>query len=130
MPAEQRIGRGDRGELVQLVTTDANSPYRQAAPVGVSQAEARSAEVPAEYPILGNQVGEGITLAMLQPTGEHDEEQLEGRTVDHERQLTSPSGSEEGVDRIVGHYALAVALQSLGAGIWYDEFALRRDLPR
>jgi hypothetical protein len=47
--------------------------------------------LPTEQPILGYQVGEGVTLAALQPTGEHDEEQLEGRTADHERQLTSRS---------------------------------------
>jgi hypothetical protein len=57
----------------ELLTADANSPHRQAAPVGVGQAEAPSAELPTEQPILGYQVAEGVTLAALQPTDEHDE---------------------------------------------------------
>jgi hypothetical protein len=60
----------------KLLTADANSPHRQAAPVGVGQSEAPSAELPTEQPIFGYQVGEGVTLAALQPTGKHDEEQL------------------------------------------------------
>ena len=90
---------------MQLLTADANSPHRQAAPVGVGQAEAPSAELPTEQPILGYQVAEGVTLAALQPTGEHDEEQLEA-----EPSITSGSLHHgpwrEGVDRVVGHYGL------------------------
>ena len=68
----------DRMEAIsrKLLTADANSPHRQAAPVGVGQSEAPSAELPTEQPIFGYQVGEGVTLAALQPTGKHDEEQL------------------------------------------------------
>lgn len=76
---------------MQLLTANANSPHRQAAPVGVGQTEPPSAELPTEQLILRQKVGKGVTLAALQPTSEHDEEQLEGRNVDHERQLTSRS---------------------------------------
>jgi len=73
MPPEQRIGRGDGGDLAQSVTTDANRPSLQAAPVGVSQAEASRAELPVEQPVLGNQVGDGLTLSVLQPTRKDQE---------------------------------------------------------
>jgi hypothetical protein len=53
------------------------------------QAEASRAELPADQPVLGNQVHEGVTLAALEPTGEDQEQPLERRSVEHERQLIS-----------------------------------------
>jgi ferritin-like metal-binding protein YciE len=89
MPPEQRIRRSDGGDLAQPVAADANRPSRQTAPVGVGEAEASRAELPADQPVLGNQVHEGVTLAALEPTGEDQEQPLERRGVEHERQLIS-----------------------------------------
>jgi hypothetical protein len=51
-----------------MVATRGSTTGTRAAPVGVGQVEASRAELPAEQSVLGNQVGEGLTIVVLQPT--------------------------------------------------------------
>ena len=62
----------------------------------------RRPELPTEQPVFDDQVGDDFAFAVLEPTGEHQEQPLESRSVEHERQLISRS---QHADRIVGHYA-------------------------
>ena len=100
MPAQQRVGR-DRGDLAQRAPTDADGADGEPTPIGVRQPDSSRPELPTEQPVFDDQVGDDFAFAVLEPIGEHQEQPLESRGVERERQLTSRARH---VDRMLGHY--------------------------
>ena len=89
MPAEQRVGRDDRGDLAQRLTAQPERPHGEPPPVVIGQTQTPPTQLPAQEAVLFDQVGERLPLAALQPAGQDQQQHLEGRGVDHERELIS-----------------------------------------
>jgi hypothetical protein len=89
MPAEQRVGRDDRGDLAQGVTAQAVRPRSQSPPIVIGEAQAPPTQLPAQEAVLLKQVGDRLPFAALQPAGQGQQQDLEGRGIDHERELIS-----------------------------------------
>jgi hypothetical protein len=101
-PIEAAACRASRSsDLAQSAPTDADGADGEPTPIGVGQPDSSRPELPTEQPVFDDQVGDDFAFAMLEPTGEHQEQPLESRGVEHERQLTSRARH---VDRMLGHY--------------------------
>ena len=73
MPTQQRVGRRNRGDLVQGTPTDTDGADGEPTPVGVRQPHPSRPELSAQEPVFDDQVGEDFTFAALKPTGDHQE---------------------------------------------------------
>jgi hypothetical protein len=82
---------------------DADGADGEPSSVGVRQPHPSRPELSAQEPVFDDQVGDDFAFVALEPTGEHQEQPLESRGVEHERQLISRL---QHVDRTVGHYGL------------------------
>jgi Integrase core domain len=89
VPAEQRVRGHDRGDLAQGTTTQPVRSHSQMSPIVIRQAQAPSTQLPAQETVLFDQIGERLPLAALQPTGQDQQEHLDGCRGDHERELIS-----------------------------------------
>jgi hypothetical protein len=89
VPAEQCVRSHDRGDLAQGTTTQPVRSHSQASPIVIRQAQAPPTQLPAQETVLFDQVGERFPLAALQPTGQDQQEHLDGCRGDHERELIS-----------------------------------------
>jgi len=69
MPAQQRVGRRDRGDLAQSAPTDADGADGEPTPIGVRQPDSSRPELPTEQPVFDDQVGDDFAFAVLEPTG-------------------------------------------------------------
>ena len=68
-------------------------PRGEPPPVVIGQAQAPPTQLPAQEAILFDQIRERLPLPALQPAGQDQQQHLEGRDVDHERELISqPAG--------------------------------------
>jgi hypothetical protein len=55
----------------------------QSPPVVIGQPKASATELAAKEAVLIHQVGENLSFASVEPTGEDEQQKLEGREVDH-----------------------------------------------
>src|SRR5215204_3648157 len=74
-----------QGRTAQPVGSRSNSP-----PVVIGEPEAPPAQLPPQDPILLDQVRQHFALPLVQPAGNREQQHLEGRDLDHVRELTSP----------------------------------------
>ena len=89
MPAEQRVGRDDRGDLAQRLTAQPVRPRGEPPPVVIGEAQAPPTQLPAQEAVFFDQIGDRLPLAALEPAGQDQQQHLEGRGGDHERELIS-----------------------------------------
>jgi hypothetical protein len=89
MPAEQRVRRDDRREVMQGRPADSVGAHSESPAVIVSKPQASLTELPPQQAILFNQIGERLPFPAIQPTRDAQEQQPKHRHVDHERQLIS-----------------------------------------
>ena len=77
-------------------------------PVVIGEPHASPTQLPSQHPILFDQVRQDLPLPAIQPAGDGEEQYLERRDVDHERELTAqPKSSVRNlVGSDVGHYAV------------------------
>ena len=90
MPAEQRVRRDDGRDLAQGHTAQPVGSRGKLPPVVIGEPEAPPAQLPPQDPILLDQVRQHLALPLVQPAGHREQQHLEGRDVDHVRELTSP----------------------------------------
>jgi hypothetical protein len=64
-------------------------PRGQPASIVVGQTQPPATELPAQEAVLFDQVRQRLPRPALQPAGQHQQQHLEGRWVDHERELIS-----------------------------------------
>jgi hypothetical protein len=83
------VGRDDRGDLAQHLTAHPEGPHGESPPLGIGETQAPSTELPAQEVVLFDQVGDRFPFAALQPADQDQQQHLEGRGIDHERELIS-----------------------------------------
>src|SRR5258705_1953185 len=59
----------------------------QSSPVVIGQPQASATELAAKQAVLFHQVGKNFSFASVEPTGEGEQQKLEGRDVDHSPSL-------------------------------------------
>jgi hypothetical protein len=89
VPSEQRVRRDDRRDLTQCLTTQQVGSRGKRPPVVIGESEAPPTQLPPQDTILLDQVRQHLALPLVQPAGHRDQQHLEGRDVDHVRELTS-----------------------------------------
>jgi hypothetical protein len=67
MPTQQRVGRRNRGDLVQGTPTDADGAESEPTPVAVRQSHPSRPELSAQEPVFDEKVAEDFTFAVLKP---------------------------------------------------------------
>ena len=82
MPAENRIGRDDRGDVTQAATAQPMPVDGQPPALVIGQAKP-TAHVPAQDAVLFNQVGHGLLLPLVEPADERGQKRAEGSRVEH-----------------------------------------------
>src|SRR5882672_9392532 len=87
MPAKQRVRRDKGCNLPQGPPAEAMSSSGQSPPVVIGQSQASATEVAAKQAVLFPQVAENLSFASVEPTGEDEQQKLEGRDVDHSPSL-------------------------------------------
>ena len=83
VPAQERIGGDDRGDIAQLPTAQTMRPHGQPARVDIGQLQASTPQLPTQDTILCNETAEYFSLLAIQPPGEDGEKQLQRRGVHH-----------------------------------------------
>jgi hypothetical protein len=91
MPAQQRVRRDECRHVTQGRLTQPISAYGESPPVVVRPPQAPPTDLPPQNAVLFNKIGERLTLPAIQPAADGEEQQLDDRNVDHERELTSQS---------------------------------------
>jgi hypothetical protein len=72
---------------VTIVAISSVCASRELVPVVVRQAQASSTQLTPQHPILFHQIRQGIALPTIQPAGKNEDDQLQGRPVEHRRSL-------------------------------------------
>jgi len=106
MPPQQRVRRHDRGDSTQRLTVHSEGADGEPSPVFIGQAEAAPSQLPPKEAVFLDQVSERFSLSTIQPAGQHHQQHLDGRRVDHERELISRSVDfpHRRIDPVLGHY--------------------------
>ena len=89
MPSEQRVGGDDRRDVAHRLASQPVSPHGEPAPVVIGETQAPPTQLPPQEAILFDQIGERLPFSAIEPSGDGDEQQLETRDVDHEREVIS-----------------------------------------
>ena len=89
MPPEQRVGRDDRRDFAQRPASQPVGSHSEPAPVVIGEAQTPPTQLPPQEAILFDQIGERLPFSAIEPSGDGDEQQLETRDVDHEREVIS-----------------------------------------
>jgi hypothetical protein len=106
MPAQQRVWCRDCSDFPQGCPAHAVSPHGQAPAILVGQTQPTTPKLPAQEPVLFDQIGDRLPLPAVQAAGQHQEHHLERRGVDHKAELISRAGLSD-VGRVVEHYGIA-----------------------
>ena len=89
VPAEQRVRRDDRRDLAQRLPTQPVGSRGKFPPVVIGQPQPPPTQLPPQDPILLHQVRHHLPLPAVQPASDSKQQHVEGRDVDHVRELTS-----------------------------------------
>lgn len=82
MPAQNRVGRDNRGNLTKPATAQPVSMHGQPTAFLVSQVDP-AAHVPTEDAVLFDQVGHGVVLPPVEPADQRGEQQAERHRIEH-----------------------------------------------
>ena len=107
MPPENRVWGDDRGDVAQRSPAQTLAAHGQPASFIIGQLEPTSTQLPAEDPILFDQVGHRLLLLAGQPAGQSGEKKPRGRDVNHSGSLHHRPrfGPPRPLGRVVEHYA-------------------------
>jgi hypothetical protein len=83
MPPQHGVGSDDRRNLTERLPSQTIGARGESPPVVISEPQAPPTQLPPQKAVLLDQVSDHLPLAALQPAGEDQEQQLEGRDVDH-----------------------------------------------
>ena len=83
MPTQQGVRRDNRRDRAQRLATHSVRPRRESPSVVVREAQPPSAQLAAEEAVLLDEVREHLSLPLIQPGGDGDEQQLQRRDVNH-----------------------------------------------
>jgi hypothetical protein len=89
MPAQQRVGGDDRGNVAHDAAAQPMGQRGQTSSIGVGQPTAPPAQLAVQQAILFNQVGDHGSLATVQPAGDDHQQHTKCRDVDHGRESIS-----------------------------------------
>ena len=89
MPAQQRIGCDDRGDLAQRATTHPERSRCESPPVLIGQVPSLPIQLAPKEAVLFDQVGERLPLSAVPPAGQDQQQRLEDRGVGHEPEVIS-----------------------------------------
>lgn len=89
MPPQNRVGRGDRGDLTEPGAPDPLSANRQAVTFVIGQPKAPSAQLASKDSILLDQIDEAVLLPTIQPTRSERREEPAGKERQPRRESTS-----------------------------------------
>jgi hypothetical protein len=84
MPAQNRVGSDNRGDFGQHPTPTPLPPLREPTPLRIRQPQAPAAELTPKCAVFLDQIGDDVLLLAIQPTGQHDETNPDGRAI-HDR---------------------------------------------
>jgi hypothetical protein len=79
IPAQDRVGRDQPGELFQGASADGSALRSEPATLGVAEAQVSVAELLAQHAVLLLEVLEDVDLAPIHPAREHEQQKLERR---------------------------------------------------
>ena len=82
MPPKNRVGRDDRGDVLQAATAKPMAMHRQPTAFRIGQA-VPAAHVPTQDAVLFDQVGHDVLLPPVEPAGQRGEQQAERHRVGH-----------------------------------------------
>jgi hypothetical protein len=82
MPAENRVGRDDRGDVTKAATAQPVATNGQPTAFLVGQADP-AGHVPTEDGVFFDQVGHGVLLPPVKPADQRGEQQAERHLVEH-----------------------------------------------
>jgi hypothetical protein len=83
VPAEQGVGRDNRGHLTQPATAYAVCACRESPPVIIGQLQASAVQLAAQDAVFFEEIAKSLVLLAVQPTREHKEEQMESGGIDY-----------------------------------------------
>jgi hypothetical protein len=112
MPAQQRVGRRDRGDLAQGRPAHSVRPRRQPSAIVVGETQSPGPKLAPQEPVLFDQVRDRLPLPAVQPAGQHAQHDLQRRGVDHGVELISRAGLKD-VGRVVEHCARDHSVQNI-----------------
>jgi hypothetical protein len=84
LPAQQRVGRRDRGDFPQNRTAHPVRPRSQPSAIVVGEMQSPGPKLAPQEPILFNQIRHRLPLKTIQPASQHVQHHPERRGVDHE----------------------------------------------
>ena len=82
MPAENSVGRDDRGDVAQAKTAQPVPRHRQPTAFLIGQADP-AAHVPAQDAVLFYQVRHSVLLSLVKPADQRPQEHGKGERVEH-----------------------------------------------
>jgi len=94
VPPQQRVRRDDRRDVTQGFSTETIRPYSKSPPVVVCQPQSPHTELSPEKAILFKEIGQRVPLPPIEPADDSEQQQVDNRDVDHERELISRSGKD------------------------------------
>ena len=103
MPAQNRVGRDDRRDVGQHLSTQPLSASREPPTLRIGQPQAPADELTPKYSVFLNQIGDDVLLLVSQPAGEHRENNPEACAIH---------------DRASLHHRVRFGLQGRSADSW------------
>ena len=94
MPAQNRVGRDDRGDLTQGGDGPADVRATANRRRSSSVRRIRRSHLSAEDAVLFDQVGHGLPLALVEPADQRGQEPAEGRRVEHGGEVYTTARSQ------------------------------------
>ena len=128
MPAQESVRRHERLQIPEDLSTEGLGFRGQASTLGIGEPETARTELLSEDAILFLEIVDDVTLLLVDPPSERDDEKLDGLRKrqhvgersrgDHERRrlvrFRRRIGPSDGVDRIIGPYDVNLALMFRG----------------
>ena len=105
MPAQNRVGRDNRGDVTEAATAQPVSVHRQPTAFLIGQADP-AAHVPAQDAVFFDQVGHGVLLPPVEPADQRGEQQAERHRVGHGARVYITDPTPKTVGRAMRHYGL------------------------
>jgi hypothetical protein len=77
IPAQERVGGGKRGDLLEAFPPEWIGKRRKATAFGIGEAEPMPLEFPFEYAVFLKKIRDDLLLVPLQPASNHDDQDVE-----------------------------------------------------
>ena len=81
VPAQKRVWRGDGGDLFQARAPEGVGERREAAALGLGQAQPAPAQLEFEDTVFLEEIGDDLLLVPLEPAGDHGDEDMQDHRI-------------------------------------------------